>query len=335
MNKKVTTYKKTPRCFEKQNIDDMIVTKQIEGNIHTAINQLIIYFLTADDYTNPMPETSSRAALNVAKQEKISRVYDQIINIIKFTTTEYERVRNEERIKRNIKNKIEKGYKPIRNVEGVTIYQSELDFLKTVDSLDNQKLLFTILCYLKFIQTKYENENLWCNFENRLYFKSANIKINQKQQNLMIKNLANLGYIRLSYQIDKLTFYATFAEELEHDTPVGVITDFENLGMQYLKMTGVDIIQCIHCGKYIKNPQHKKWGLCQSCKRLEKFKPIENLKVVKCENCGTDFLVNKKNNKSHYCEKCQELRDKDNHNARQQKYKNRVITINDANKINS
>lgn len=333
MIKKVTTYKKTPRCFEKQSIDDMIVTKRIEGNIHTAINQLIIYFLTADDHINPLPMSSTRAALEVYKQEKVERVYAQVINIIKFTTTEYERIRNEERIKRNIKTKIDKGYNPISSVEGIIIYQSELDFLQTVDDVDTQKLLFTILCYLKFIQTKYQNDNLWCNFENRLYFKSANLRLSTKEQNLMIKNLANLGYIRLSYQIDKLTFYASFAEKLEHKGQEAVITDFENLGMQYLQLIGEDIIQCVYCGRYIKNPHHKQWGLCQSCKRLEKFKPYADLKLVKCEECGKNFLVNKKNNKSHYCENCQKERDRMNHNQRQNKYQNRIKSTNDANKI--
>lgn len=332
MNKKITTYKKIPRCFEKQSIDEMIVNKRVEGNIHTAINQLIIYFLTADDLLNPLPVTNSRIILNQAKQEKIERVYAQVVNIVKFTTTDYERVRNEERIKRNIKNKIDKGYNPITSVDGIPIYQEDLDFFKQVEDVDKQKLLFTILCYLRFIQTKYHNDNLWCNFENRLYFKSANLKLNLKDQNLMIKNLAGLGYIRLSYQIDKLTFYASFVEGLEHKGQVAVITDFENLGMQYLQLIGEDIIRCVYCGRYIKNPQHKEWDLCQSCKRLEKFKPYNNFKLTKCKNCGKNFLINKKNNKTQYCENCQEQRNKINHCERQLRYKNRNISTNDANK---
>jgi len=333
MNKKVVVYKKMPRCFEKQTIDDMIVTKRIEGNIHTAINQLIIYFLTADDYTNPLPENTTRAALTLYKREKIERVYAQVINVIKFTTTEYERVRNEERIKRNIKTKIEKGYNPIVSVEGITIYQSELNFLQTVEDITTQKLLFVILCYLKFIQTKYRNNNLWCNFETRLYFKSANLRLSAKEQNLMIKNLANLGYIRLSYQIDKLTFYASFVENLKHEGQAVVITDFENLGMQYLKLIGEDIIQCAHCGKYMKNPKHKEWGLCQSCRKLEKFHSVDNLKLKKCQCCGEKFVINKKNNKSKFCEKCQAERDKIKHSERQKRYKNRVKSTNDGSKI--
>ena len=332
INKKITTYKKIPRCFEKQNIDDMIVTKQIEGNIHTAINQLIIYFLMADDSMHPLPDTKNKIALNIAKREKIDRVYNQIINIIKFTTTEYERIRNEEKIRRNIKNKIEQGYKSISNVEGIKIYQDDLDFLQKVEGIENQKFLFTVLCFLRFIQAKYETDNFWCNFDNRLYFKSGNIKLTQKEQNLFIKNLAELGYIRLSFQIDKLTFYATYAEDLGQGKEIALITDFENLGMQYLQLTGVDIIKCVNCGRYIKNPKHAPWGLCQSCKRLEKFKPISDMKLIICKNCGDSFLVLKKNNKTRYCEKCQKNREKENHKIRQQRYQNRIVSRNDANK---
>lgn len=332
MNNKVTVYKKIPRCFEKQSIDEMIVSKQIKGNLHTAINQLIIYFLTADDYTTPLPATADKTVLNLYKQQKIDRVYKQVINIIKFTTTDYERIRNEEKIKRSIKLKIDKGYNPISSVEGVPIYKEDLVFLQTVEGVDQQKLLFSVLCYLRFIQIKYHNDNLWCNFENRLYFKSANLRLSLKEQNLAIKNLANLGYIRLSFQIDKLTFYATFAEALTAGEEVAIITDFENLGMQYLQLIGEDIIKCINCGRYIKNPHHNEWGLCQACKRLEKFKATDQLKVVICKACGKKFLVNKKNNKTQFCEECQQIRDKDNHNKRQADYYKRVKSQYDANK---
>lgn len=322
INKKNIIINKQPIMSEKFCVDDLIINKKIEGSVYSAINKLCVYYLSQDDKTNPLPIANVKPAeMEKMRLEKIDRVYNQIMNVIKFSTTEYEQIRQEYSIKKLIKDKIVNGYKTIVNIEYIPIYQEDIDFISSIEDIDYQKLLFSILCYVRYSQIKYNNDNLWCNYKLSLYFKSAGLKHNQKQQYILLRRLIELNLIKSSFKIDKLSFYALFMEQYTPQKEIYKVTSFDELGMTYLELIGEPIIECVTCHKKIKNPKNEEWVICNKCKRKEEFKEWKTMKKIICCECGKSTLVSRSNKTQVRCKQCQANRTRENKTLKQRLYR--------------
>ena len=84
----------------------------------------------------------------------------------------------------------------------------------------------------------------------------------------MFGQLKDAGMIRFSKQIDNLSVQVLFAE----DGDVALrVTDFRNLGYQYMKYHGEPYFECANCGitTKIANPENKnsswKQKYCREC----------------------------------------------------------------------
>ena len=78
------------------------------------------------------------------------------------------------------------------------------------------------------------------------------------------------------------------------------IGDFRELGYAYLKYCGGNYINCCECGRLIKQ---NKYGNKKYCAECAAYIPKE-YKAVTCVDCGTEFVVDAKNNQSCRCSKC-------------------------------
>ena len=93
----------------------------------------------------------------------------------------------------------------------------------------------------------------------------ANINTSIKRQSSMFGQLKDAGMIRFSKQIDNLSVQVLFAED--GDAALRV-TDFRNLGYQYMKYHGEPYFECAHCGltdKIKSATQRRPQKYCAQC----------------------------------------------------------------------
>lgn len=148
------------------------------------------------------------------------------------------------------------------NISDIAITQNEIQKIKALDGRLSQRLMFTMLCLAKYGNAVNENNNNWVNRKDREVFSLANITLTIKRQSLMINDLWNMGYIGYSRVVDNINVNVKIIDD---DSPAEIhITDFRNLGNQYMKYCGEKYIECQCCGKVVRSG-HGKQKYCVEC----------------------------------------------------------------------
>lgn len=142
---------------------------------------------------------------------------------------------------------------PLVMIDSIDITKPEMARIATLPGKPIRRLAFTLLCIAKYMHKVSENTNYWVTTPDNEIMKMANISTSIKRQSSMFGQLKDEGMIRFSKQIDNLSVQVLFAEP--GDTALR-ITDFRNLGYQYMKYLGDPYFECSNCGltDKIKNP---------------------------------------------------------------------------------
>jgi hypothetical protein len=142
---------------------------------------------------------------------------------------------------------------PLVMIDSIDITKPEMARIATLPGKPIRRLAFTLLCIAKYMHKVSENTNYWVTTPDNEIMKMANISTSIKRQSSMFGQLKDEGMIRFSKQIDNLSVQVLFAEP--GDTVLR-ITDFRNLGYQYMKYLGDPYFECSNCGltDKIKNP---------------------------------------------------------------------------------
>lgn len=142
---------------------------------------------------------------------------------------------------------------PLVMIDSIDITEPEMARIATLPGKPIRRLAFTLLCIAKYMHTLSENTNYWVTTPDNEIMKMANISTSIKRQSSMFGRLKDNGMIRFSKQIDNLSVQVLFAES---GNTVLRITDFRNLGYQYMKYLGDPYFECSNCGltDKIKNP---------------------------------------------------------------------------------
>lgn len=139
---------------------------------------------------------------------------------------------------------------PLIEIDGVTITKAEIESIQKLNGKMSQKLMFTLLCLAKYGNALRPNNNNWVNREARDIFSAANIAVTCKRQSLMINDLWRHGYIGYSRVIDNVSLNVRIVDN--DSEPAITITDFRNLGNQYLMFIGENYMACQDCGLVIR-----------------------------------------------------------------------------------
>lgn len=174
---------------------------------------------------------------------------DPTINIVKWQSTIDRQVNSADKYE-------------LIDIQGIAITQKEMEMIDKIDGKLLRKLIFTMLCLAKYGNAVNPNNNGWVNRKDSEIFSLANIKVQDKKKSLMINDLWNMKYIGYSRVVDNVNINVKIIDDT---TPVALfITDFRNLGNQYLKYCGERYIECQCCGKVVRqnNNSHK---YCNEC----------------------------------------------------------------------
>jgi hypothetical protein len=128
-----------------------------------------------------------------------------------------------------------------------------------------KRLAFTLLCLAKYKNAINSKNNDWVNYKFKDIFKMANINATQKEQGFMIHDLRNLGLIKMNKIVDNLSINVCYIDKNKTPENVLKITDFRNLGYEYLLYCGEKFFRCENCGILTrKNSTNDKY--CKDCK---------------------------------------------------------------------
>ena len=151
------------------------------------------------------------------------------------------------------------------NIDGVTVTKPEMTRIEACGGKQTQRLAFTLLCLAKYWNAVSSRADSWVNNKDSDIMRMANINTSIKRQSLMYHNLNEAGMIRFSKKVDSTSVRVCFIEDGE---PALQVTDFRNLGYQYMKYHGEPYFVCANCGittKLNAPVKGKKQKYCPEC----------------------------------------------------------------------
>ena len=158
------------------------------------------------------------------------------------------------------------------NINSVDITYSELKTINALNGRQIKRLAFTLLCLAKYWDSVSGTESHWVNSKDSDIMRMANINTSIKRQSQMYHTLSELGLIQFSKKIDNTNIKVCFISNASCDNDIAIkISDFRNIGYQYLKYYGEPYFECSNCGivtKY-KDPSNarstRQQKYCTSC----------------------------------------------------------------------
>lgn len=206
---------------------------------------------------------------------------------------------------------------PLYEIEGIWITKAEMDSIKAIHNKVLERLAFTMLCLAKLAIRKNDNANGWINEDAKTIFSLARISGSVLDRNIRIGQLAEIGILELPKKNDLMSVRVTIVNDNSEN--LLFIHDFRELGYEYLKYCGQNIIRCAECGILVRG---NKAGTKRYCSDCAAYIP-QGTKKITCIDCGKIVAIDSKNNKTCRCEECQLIANKENARLRKQKQRSK------------
>lgn len=161
-------------------------------------------------------------------------------------------------------------------IDGIEITAPEMAKIDALEGKQVRRLAFTLLCLAKYWNLVNPNCDSWVNNKDSEIMRMANINTSIKRQSLMYYNLNELGMVQFSRRVDNTNVRVCFIEDGE---TVMTITDFRNLGYQYLKYHGEPYFECANCGLTTKISD-----------------PVKGMKQKYCKECAVEIAMRQRVN---------------------------------------
>lgn len=147
-------------------------------------------------------------------------------------------------------------------IDCIPITQAELDICKGLEMVRFQRLMFTLICLAKLSNAITKSDAGWVNVKDKEFFRLANVAVTIKEQSLMLNDLRESGLVSFSKKVDNVNVRVDCLDK--DGDPVAYVSDFRNLGNQYMLYTGSAYMNCVMCGLTIKRTGRRQ-KYCPSC----------------------------------------------------------------------
>lgn len=230
------------------------------------------------------------------KKKKIKEMLTEFLsnNLITYHKEEKVWIENIEKIV----NKVNK--QKLYEISGVKITKPEIEKIQILQNKLLEKLAFTMLCIAKFHNIKNENNNGWVTTSGKELLDFANINCPQSRLNIHINKLYEAGLLDLPLRCDNTNCRINFIDN-DGDEEL-FVSDFRNLGFEYLLYCGENYIRCAECGVLFYKKEKGKRKYCNECRGYKK-KP--EMKICTCIDCGNIFQVKNNVTNKMRCDDCQ------------------------------
>lgn len=252
--------------------------------------------------------------LNMKKEDN----YDAILAYMTKNCNDFYEEKYFKIIYRNISSA--KKYK-FRNVSPVKITKSEIDKITGLNDIRKEKIAFILLAVAKYYNNVSSDNN------NRMYISMSDLF---KLSRVAIPCSERASYLHFAYQEGILIEHmfvgtnlkvAGFVDDCSETVLELGEDDYKELAYTYLNYKNGGYKHCKCCGKLFKMNKNAPGRLyCKDCGQKEE---IDRFKVLKCIDCGEDFIVDTRNMNKCRCDLCQHEVDKEKTRQRVQKYRER------------
>ncbi len=153
--------------------------------------------------------------------------------------------------------KIEQGF---QEREYIPVYESELDFIRSLSNDRQKKLMFTL-----FAIARYMDSDGWINKKTAKeiseVFRLSDVTLTSDQRNELLHELYRNGHISLGKRVDNLNIRV----QLIDSGRIGYkIKEFHHIGYQYIGNFKNGYKQCCLCGKPVKITNNR-IKYCSNC----------------------------------------------------------------------
>lgn len=174
--------------------------------------------------------------------------------------------------------KYAKKYKAV-DIDKIFISKSEMDTVSNLKSAPLRRLAFTLLCLAKYWNIVRDGNDSWVVSRGNEIMTLANISAPLKRQSAMYKELEDLGLVKFPKKVDSTSMQVCFVDN--SDDVVFEVSDFRNLGYQYMMYDGGSFIVCQNCGivtKANKGSASNNQKYCPECaSKLRTKKRVESV----------------------------------------------------------
>lgn len=151
---------------------------------------------------------------------------------------------------------------PLIEIHKVPVMKSEIEVCRSIKSIQKQRLMFTLICLARLANMIRPENNSWVNRNDKEIFLLANVKTTQVKQSLLLNDLMTAGLISFSKKVDNVNMRV---ECLDDDGQVALeVTDFRNLGNQYMRHIGGKYMECQSCGLVVPRTSNRQ-KYCTQC----------------------------------------------------------------------
>lgn len=149
-------------------------------------------------------------------------------------------------------------------IDYIEVTEPELELINSLEGKQIRRLAFTLLCLAKYWDIVNPQSSHWVNSKDSDIMRMANINTSIKRQSLMYHRLNEAGMVQFSKKVDNTNVRVCF---ITPGKPAVIVTDFRNLGYQYLKHHGEPYFECQNCGitTKVENPTGRKQKYCKDC----------------------------------------------------------------------
>ena len=229
---------------------------------------------------------------------KKKQIQDLLTDFIKINYIEYSGKQAfwDEQIEK-IVSKVNK--QTLYEISGVKITKSEMQKIQSLNNRLLEKLLFSMLCVAKYYNLKNEKNNGWVNLPDKDMLKLANINCSTTRINGYINALYQKHLLDLPWRCDILNYRVTFIDDGEEEI---FVSDFRNLGYEYLLYCGENYIRCAECGTLTTSNKNGDKKYCSKC-RCYTPKPTRS---IICVSCGITFTMSSRSRRKR-CDVCYQI----------------------------
>lgn len=186
-------------------------------------------------------------------------------------------------------------------IEGVWITKKELETIENIHNKVLERLAFTLLCLAKLANARNPKNTGWVNNDAKEVFSLARISCSVTNRYECLGELYRKSLLELPKRIDNLSVRVTYIDNESEN--VLFISDFRELGYEYLKYKGDDFIRCQDCGILIRN---NKAGTKKYCSNCVGYTHKPKFKTINCIDCNTEFIVPSNVGNKKRCDECQQ-----------------------------
>ena len=246
---------------------------------------------------------------------------DNYKSILKYLQKNGQNI-NEENVYSIIDLCVKKAKKhPFKQVSEVCITKNELQFIKNLNDIKQEKVAFVLLASAKYYDVVRGTQKNTAYMRNSDICKLARVTIPVKDRDVFMQFAYDKCVLLRHSRAASTEKTVGFISNDENDKVVLRLkeNDFKDLAYTYLAYkTPHQFRRCIVCRGWMKNDS-KGRQVCKECSDKEVVEK-NDFKPGICIECGQSFYVDIRNNTKCRCDACQDKRDKELKAIRNEKY---------------